>query len=47
MQPLSRLLHIESGGHWFVRKQDKIEATPERTSELDASELASGLLPVA
>ncbi|MGD0955653.1 MAG: hypothetical protein ABR953_02340 [Candidatus Acidiferrales bacterium] len=40
---------IRSDGLWFVRKQDKIEATPERTAELDAfaAELASALLPVA
>ena len=40
---------IQSDGHWFVRKKEKIEATPERTAELDAfaAELANALLPVA
>jgi hypothetical protein len=40
---------IQSDGHWFVRKQDKIEATPERTAELEAfaAELADALLPIA
>ena len=39
---------IQSDGHWFVRKKDKVEATPERTAELDAfaAELVNGLLPV-
>ncbi len=40
---------IQSDGHWFVRKGEKLEATPERTAELDAfaAELANALLPVA
>ncbi|MGO9590490.1 MAG: hypothetical protein ACLP3K_10660 [Candidatus Acidiferrales bacterium] len=40
---------IQSDGHWFVRKQDKVEVTPERTAELDAfaAELADALLPIA
>jgi hypothetical protein len=40
---------IQSDGHWFVRKNDKVEATPERTTELDAfaAELADALLPIA
>ncbi len=39
---------IQSGGHWFVRKNEKLEATPERRTELDgfAAELAEILLPV-
>jgi len=39
---------IQSDGHWFVRKKDKLEATPERTAELEsfAAELVSALLPV-
>lgn len=45
-QPSAR--SIQSDGHWFVRKQDRIAATPERTAELDAfaAQLASALLPV-
>jgi hypothetical protein len=40
---------IQSDGHWFVRKKDKIAATSERTAELEsfAAELADALLPVA
>jgi len=40
---------IQSDGHWFVRKDERVAATPERTSELDAfaAELANALLPVA
>jgi hypothetical protein len=40
---------IQSDGHWFVRKKDKLAATPERTAELEsfAAELADALLPVA
>ncbi len=40
---------IQSDGHWFVRKQDKLQATPERTAELEAfaAEIANALLPVA
>jgi hypothetical protein len=38
---------IQSDGHWFVRKQDRVPVTPERTAELDsfAAELADALLP--
>jgi hypothetical protein len=40
---------IQSDGHWFVRKKEKLEASPERTAELDsfAAELVNALLPVA
>jgi len=40
---------LRSDGHYFVRKQDELKATPERLAELDAfaAELAEGLLPVA
>ncbi len=40
---------LRSDGHYFVRKGDQLEATPERISELDtfAAELAASLLPVA
>lgn len=40
---------IQSDGHWFVRKKERIAATPERTAELEsfAAELVSALLPVA
>jgi hypothetical protein len=40
---------IQSDGHWFVRKADKVAATPERTAELEAfaASLADALLPVA
>ncbi len=40
---------IQSDGHWFVRKKEKLEATPQRTAELEAfaAELANALLPVA
>jgi hypothetical protein len=39
---------IQSDGHWFVRKSERVPATPERTAELDAfaAELANALLPV-
>lgn len=39
---------IQTDGHWFVRKNEKIQATPERRAELDAfaAELAEILLPV-
>jgi hypothetical protein len=39
---------IQSDGHWFVRKKDKLAATPERTAELEAfaAELVDALLPV-
>ncbi len=40
---------IQSDGHWFVRKKEKIAASPERTAELEsfAAELVNALLPVA
>ena len=40
---------LRSDGHYFVRKGDQVEATPERISELEsfAAELAASLLPVA
>jgi hypothetical protein len=46
-QPSARM--IQSDGHWFVRRGEKVPATPERTAELDAfaAELANALLPVA
>ena len=46
-QPSARM--IQSDGHWFVRKEEKVPATPDRTAELDAfaAELANALLPVA
>jgi hypothetical protein len=46
-QPSARM--IQSDGHWFVRKGEKVPATAERTAELDAfaAELANALLPVA
>jgi hypothetical protein len=46
---LPSALTIQSDGHWFVRKKDKLAATPERTAELEAfaAELANALLPVA
>jgi hypothetical protein len=39
---------IQSDGHWFVRKKEKLEASPERTAQLDsfAAELVSALLPI-
>jgi hypothetical protein len=39
---------IQTDGHWFVRKGEKVEATTERRKELDAfaAELAEILLPV-
>jgi len=39
---------IQSDGHWFVRKKEKIAASPERTAELEAfaAELVNALLPV-
>jgi hypothetical protein len=39
---------IQSDGHWFVRKQEKLAASPERTAELEsfAAELVNALLPV-
>jgi hypothetical protein len=46
-QPSARL--IQTDGHWFIRKGERVRATPERTAELDAfaAELANALLPVA
>lgn len=40
---------IQSDGHWFVRKNERLEATPERRAELEAfaADLAEILLPVA
>ncbi len=40
---------IQSDGHWFVRKNQKLEATSQRRAELDsfAADLAEILLPVA
>jgi hypothetical protein len=40
---------IQSDGHWFVRKKDKIKVSPERVAELEsfAAELVDSLLPVA
>ena len=40
---------IQSDGHWFVRKKDRLAATPERSAELEsfAAELVDALLPVA
>ncbi len=40
---------VRSDGHYFVRKQEQLEATPERLAELEtfAAELAEALLPVA
>jgi hypothetical protein len=39
---------IQSDGHWFVRKKDKLAASPERTAELEsfAADLVDALLPV-
>lgn len=36
-------------GHWFVRKQERLQATPERIAELDqfSAELSDALIPVA
>jgi hypothetical protein len=40
---------VQGNGHYFVSKKDKLEATPERKSELEAfsAELAEVLLPTA
>jgi hypothetical protein len=40
---------IESDGHWFVRKNEKLAASPPRTAELEAfaAELVDALLPVS
>src|ERR1700728_1191342 len=39
---------IQPDGHWFVRKKEKLAASPERTAELEAfaAELVDTLLPV-
>jgi hypothetical protein len=39
---------IQSDGHWFVRKKDKLKVSPERQAELEsfAAELVDALLPV-
>lgn len=44
-QPSARM--IQSDGHWFVRKSDKIPVTPERSAEFEsfAAELADAVLP--
>jgi hypothetical protein len=44
-QPSARM--IQSDGHWFVRKNEKIPVTPERSEELEsfAAELADAILP--
>jgi len=40
---------LQGDGHYFVAKQEKLEATRERQSELDSfeAELAEALLPTA
>jgi hypothetical protein len=40
---------VQGNGHYFVSKKDKLEATPDRNSELEAfsAELAEALLPTA
>lgn len=40
---------VRTDGHYFVRKQEQLEATPERLAELEAftAELSNALLPVA
>jgi len=40
---------LQGDGHYFVAKKDKLEATAERTKELDAftAELVEVLLPTA
>lgn len=40
---------LRSDGHYFVRKDEQVKATPERISELEAfaAELSAALLPVA
>ena len=40
---------VRSDGHYFVRKQEHLKATPERLAELEhfTAELAEALLPVA
>ena len=40
---------VRTDGHYFVRKQEQLEATPERLAELEAftAELTDALLPVA
>jgi hypothetical protein len=43
----ARVVHTD--GHYFVRKQEQLEATPERLAELAAftAELTDAILPVA
>ena len=40
---------VRADGHYFVRKQEQLEATPERLAELEAftAELTEALLPVS
>jgi hypothetical protein len=40
---------VRTDGHYFVRKQEQLEATPKRLAELEAftAELTDGLLPLA
>jgi hypothetical protein len=40
---------VRADGHYFVRKQEQLEATPERLAELEAftAELTDAILPVA
>ena len=40
---------MRSDGHYFVRKQEQLKATPERLGELEefAAEIEEALLPVA
>jgi hypothetical protein len=40
---------VRTDGHYFVRKQEQLEATPERLAELEAftADLADALLPIA
>jgi len=43
----ARVAHPD--GHWFVRKQERVEATPERMAELEqfSADLSDALIPVA
>ena len=40
---------LQGDGHYFVSKKDKLEATPERNSELEtfSAQLAEALLPTS
>ncbi len=40
---------VRPDGHYFVRKQEQLEATPERLAQLEAftTELTDALLPLA